>query len=68
MGRELDGAVRKVNDEYRIAYQAVRNSPLARAGEPVLVFAEVTGPFATLDEAHDAAFGNMKAAIDQGRA
>jgi len=68
MGRELDAAVRKIDDKYRIAYQVVRNSPLAIADEPVLVTVEVAGPFVTRDEAHGAAFESMRAAIDQGRA
>ncbi|WP_175836985.1 hypothetical protein [Burkholderia anthina] len=68
MGRELDAVVRKIDGKYRIAYQVVRNSPLAIADEPVLVTAEVPGPFVTRDEAHGAAFESMRAAIDQGRA
>lgn len=67
MGRELDAAVRKIDGGYWIAYQVVRKSPLAIASEPVMVTAEVTGPFETLDAAHGAAFESMRAAIDQGR-
>ncbi|KGV23343.1 hypothetical protein [Burkholderia pseudomallei] len=68
MGRELDVAVRKIDGKYQIAYQVVRNSPLAMADEPVLVTVEVTETFATREEVHAAAFENMRSAIDQGRA
>ncbi|WP_414450685.1 hypothetical protein AB4851_16460 [Burkholderia sp. 22PA0099] len=68
MGRELDAAVRKIDGKYRIAYQVVRNSPLAMAGEPVMVTVEAAGAFVSREEAHGAAFDSMRAAIDQGRA